>query len=143
MKFEPNSEGDPKFACENCQTQPLEKFVVPQCTVMWHCPSCDLFQKGTYPDVSAYDLRYHDIYEPFRRRKLRTAYVRLNRIATYLDQQTPRLLDIGCSLGATVEGAGRRGWEAWGVDLSADAVDYCRERGLNCVKSDGLRLTFC
>ena len=94
------------------------------------------------PDMSAYSRTYHNIYEPYRRRKLRTATVRLNRIATYVSSIRPKLLDVGCSLGATVEGAVRRGWDAHGVDVSADAVAYCLDRGLSCTTTRGLRLPY-
>lgn len=142
MRFEPATANDPHFSCENCGAGALEKFFVPDCTTMWHCPACNLFQKGTLPDVSAYDLSYHNIYEPHRRRKLCTAAVRLNRIASLLDNPRPKSLDIGCSLGATIEGALRRGWDAHGVDVSEDALNYCLDRGLSCASTRGLKLPF-
>jgi ubiquinone/menaquinone biosynthesis C-methylase UbiE len=101
-----------------------------------------LFQKGKLLDVNAYDLAYHDIYRAHRKRKLRTAAVRLNRIARYLDNRRPKLLDVGCSLGATIEQAGRCGWDAHGVDISEDAVQYCRDRGLASTVTAGLALPF-
>lgn len=41
-----------------------------------------------------------------------------------------RLLDVGCALGAMLEEAQKRGLRACGVDISADAVDFCQKRGL-------------
>lgn len=144
MRFQPRAASDPLYQCENCGTSPLEKFIVPLCTTMWHCPACDLFQKGQLPDVSAYDLPYHAIYEPYRRRKLRTALVRLNRVARFLDRDwsRPKLLDVGCSLGATIEAGARLGWDSYGVDISEDAIDYCRNRGLRCVSTRGIELPY-
>jgi SAM-dependent methyltransferase len=40
------------------------------------------------------------------------------------------LLDIGCAMGVLLEEAGKQGIEAYGVDISADAVAYCRKKGL-------------
>ena len=40
--------------------------------------------------------------------------------------ESPRLLDVGCSVGATLLAARQRGWEAVGVDVSRDAVDFCQ-----------------
>jgi ubiquinone/menaquinone biosynthesis C-methylase UbiE len=41
-----------------------------------------------------------------------------------------------------MEAARRRGWEATGVDVSKDAVQSCRNRGLNCVTIHGVHLPF-
>ena len=35
-----------------------------------------------------------------------------------------RILDIGCGLGLFVQNAASRGWEAFGVDVDRDLVDY-------------------
>lgn len=142
MKFDPHGADDPWYPCENCENRPLEKLVVPGCTTMWHCPKCHLFQKGIWHDGTAYGIAYHSIYEPFRQRKLRSAAVRLSRIARFLDRRRPKMLDIGCSLGSTVEEAMRRGWDAHGVDISEDAVDYCRDRGLSCASTRGTALPY-
>lgn len=40
------------------------------------------------------------------------------------------LLDIGCALGILLEESREQGIEATGIDVSADAVEYCREKGL-------------
>ena len=41
------------------------------------------------------------------------------------------LLDIGCAMGILLEEAKKVGIKARGVDISADAVAYCRKRGLH------------
>lgn len=142
MTFASRGEDDPLLQCENCGTRPLDKFHVPGCTTMWHCPTCHLFQKGIWHDGTAYGIEYHSIYEPFRRRKLRTAAIRLSRIARMIDRPRPKMLDVGCSLGATLETATGYGWDAHGVDISEDAVNYCRDRGLSCVSTRGIELPF-
>ncbi|GAB4476482.1 MAG: hypothetical protein Kow00124_18630 [Anaerolineae bacterium] len=45
--------------------------------------------------------------------------------------QGRRILDIGAYIGVFVEVAQQAGWEAWGLEPSAWAVKYARERGLN------------
>ena len=111
---------------------------------MWHCRACDLYQKGHLPPASVYDRTYHATYEPHRNRKLRTAFVRLNRVSRLLppDCHRPKMLDVGCSLGTTIEAGNGLGWDACGVDVSTDAIDYCRNRALRCATSDGVDLPY-
>ena len=45
----------------------------------------------------------------------------------------PRILDVGCGTGANLKMLSQFG-DAEGVDISQDAVDFCRERGLTQVK---------
>ena len=77
--------------------------------------------------------------EKQRLRKIRTARVRLNRIAGLVQAESPRLLDVGCGIGAIMEAATQRGWTATGADVSQAVVDGCLGRGLNCNRIvDGL-----
>jgi SAM-dependent methyltransferase len=103
---------------------------------MWHCPQCGLYQKGRLAAAQEYDGDYCAAYgwsSPCKsRRKLRTATARVGRIARLLESESPRSLDVGCSLGYFVEAACRLGWDAYGVDVSGDAVRFCRHRGLRC-----------
>src|ERR1700716_2555084 len=45
----------------------------------------------------------------------------------------PRILDVGCGTGANLQMLGEFG-DAEGVDVSADALEFCRARGLAKVK---------
>lgn len=128
--------------CELCDHQGLDQFAVPGSCVLWRCPECGLYQQGEPADDAAYSASYHDGYHKHRTKKIRTAAVRLNRVAPHVDVAKPRLLDIGCSVGCTVEAANQRGWQGVGVDVSDDMVEYCRQRGLNCHKTGSLRLPF-
>jgi SAM-dependent methyltransferase len=49
----------------------------------------------------------------------------------------PRILDAGCGTGGNLQRYARIG-EAVGVDPSADAVRFCRERGFEAVEQAGL-----
>jgi SAM-dependent methyltransferase len=42
-----------------------------------------------------------------------------------------RLLDIGCAMGVLLEEAKKVGFRVQGIDISKDAVAYCRKKGLN------------
>ena len=143
---QPISVGAPR-ECENCACAPAGTVRGPG-----HCrdvalPACNLYQHGRLAGPEAYRLSYHRCYAEHRRRKLRTASIRLNRIGACLEQAnfqagSPRLLDIGCSLGFTVEAAAAGGWDAQGVDISPEAVDFCRQRQLDCRLTAALELPF-
>lgn len=50
------------------------------------------------------------------------------------EQPAVRMLDVGCGTGANLEMLAEFG-EAEGVDVSAEALSFCRDRGLDQVKS--------
>src|SRR5205823_4390278 len=50
-----------------------------------------------------------------------------------LNNERPRILDVGCGTGANLEMLARFG-DAEGVDVSADALAFCRARGLTRVQ---------
>ena len=129
-------------SCENCGNSDLVRFEVPGQTVLWQCPDCELYQQGTPPCEEAYEQDYHEDYRQALTRKIRTAHVRLCRVSAFLSTSKPSMLDIGCSVGATVAAAKRRGWNAQGVDVSRTAVEFCRREGLNCKQYDGHTLPF-
>ena len=54
-----------------------------------------------------------------------------------------RVLDVGCGTGALLEELKPRSSEAWGVDVSPEALRFCAERGLRCVAlADALAVPF-
>ena len=50
-----------------------------------------------------------------------------------LKDRRPHILDVGCGTGANLELLGQYG-EAEGVDVSEDALEFCRARGLQSVR---------
>lgn len=128
--------------CENCGANSLDRFEVRPEQTFWHCPECDLYQKGTLESATAYEEDYHGHYSKNRSRKLKTAAIRLSALAPHLSTPKPKLLDIGCSVGAIVETANDLGWKGTGVDVSQTAVDFCCDRGLDCRQFDGTTLPF-
>ncbi|MCA9107731.1 MAG: class I SAM-dependent methyltransferase [Planctomycetales bacterium] len=131
------------LVCELCDQGPLEPFDVPGSTMLQYCPHCELYQQGRMVEKDAYEDEYHAGYDKHRPHKVRTARLRLNRIASLLeDRRSARLLEIGCSVGATLEAAVQRGWDAVGVDVSESAVAACRERGFSAEVVGPLDLPF-
>ena len=65
------------------------------------------------------------------RRRIISGFV--ERICSTLEKQPPHILDVGCGTGANLELLARYG-EAEGVDVSPEALAFCRERGLQNVR---------
>ena len=57
----------------------------------------------------------------------------VEKICATLNNGRPRILDVGCGTGANLKMLAKYG-EAEGVDISPQAVEFCGERGLDCVK---------
>lgn len=65
------------------------------------------------------------------RRRILSSFVK--RIVSTLDNPQPRILDVGCGTGANLEMLAHFG-ETEGVDVSAEALDFCQTRGLQNVR---------
>src|SRR5436305_6042130 len=65
------------------------------------------------------------------RRKIIESFV--ERICREIGKRHPRILDVGCGTGANLQMLSQFG-VAEGVDVSAEALEFCRARGLSKVK---------
>lgn len=82
-----------------------------------------LYQRADYWDSETAGRGY-DEYLEVRANWLRTFRRRLREIAPH--RSAGRVLDVGCGPGFFVEAALEGGWDAWGIDPSAYAVDLAR-----------------
>ena len=57
----------------------------------------------------------------------------MKEICAQIPGRRPRILDVGCGTGANLKTLSEFG-DAEGVDVSSDALEFCRERGLTNVK---------
>lgn len=57
----------------------------------------------------------------------------VEKIGSTLNNPNPRILDVGCGTGANLKMLADYG-KAEGVDISPQAIEFCRERGLDSVK---------
>ena len=57
----------------------------------------------------------------------------IEKICPTLKNPNPRILDVGCGTGANLKMLAAYG-KAEGVDISSQAVEFCRQRGLESVK---------
>jgi len=128
--------------CELCKHGFLEEFLVPEKLRILKCPKCGLYQKGLSLVGVDYASDYHEGYYRRRASKVRTAEVRLSRLTRLTGPANGRLLDVGCSVGCTLEAATQMGWEAVGIDVSADAVATCQQHGIQAIEYDGESIPF-
>jgi SAM-dependent methyltransferase len=61
----------------------------------------------------------------------------VKQICSSINNANPRILDVGCGTGANLKMLAACG-QAEGVDISPQAVSFCRERGLDSVKLGAL-----
>jgi len=131
-------------SCENCKGSSFT-FIKKQ-TNGWsieRCNSCALVQVVPKPTKKEIDALYENDwphFSPYQSQR-RTHHIYFSKLLTYIlkelpRKKTPRLLDIGCATGVLLAEAAKRGIHAIGVDVSHDAVSYCREHGLNAFEGD-------
>ena len=84
-----------------------------------------LYQDAAYYDSSVAGRGY-DEYLELRGHWIRTFDRRLRAVARH--QRPGRVLDVGCGPGFFLEAAAFRGYEPWGLDPSAYAVEMARRR---------------
>lgn len=100
----------------------------------WRCTVCGLV--ATYPMRSQKEIEelYHEDIEHFdpyiAQIEVHRKYFqrKLEEIRGMANVKT--LLDIGCAMGVLLEEAGKQRIDAYGVDVSEDAVAYCKKKGL-------------
>lgn len=106
------------------------------------CPRCSLiYKRSETPDAAAagfYEGGYFGTGDQGRRytqRRARRIQKSRNQILDVLNHAAPgALLDIGCSMGYTLEAARSLGLPATGADISDFAIRTCRELGFRAEK---------
>lgn len=122
-----------KLGCSgtNIQTYSKDKNLTYElcrdCCLIWR--SADSMQLSkTYEEV------YFDSknYKNKRKHKVKKSGWLID-LARLKNRQLSSLLEVGCSLGYTLEAAQKRGIEHLGIDISKYAVQTCKELGLNAL----------
>lgn len=127
--------------CGLCGNNVFESLGSKKLAHLCRCATCGLVCVRRFPEREELEAVYgeeyfkstdsavmgYDDYERDRYCILKTASRRLDEIERYTPARG-RLLDVGCALGFFMEEAHRRGWQVEGVDISAHAVAYAREK---------------
>ena len=108
------------------------------------CNNCSFVYVNPRPDEN-YLLRHYQDYLPidqkssdsWARMMSDVFYQSLNIIENICGMKPGKLLDVGCGHGFFLQFAKERKWNAFGLDLSEQAVLYARKKGLN-VSSESL-----
>lgn len=124
---------------------------------MAYCPVCGAENSGLACEKNGYDIRVcsacdfvfawprpsveqlHDFYQNYKNnasylKKVKKKTLSSKRKVARLKPLAPgrKLIDIGCSIGCVVEAAHQLGFEASGVDLSADAIEAAKQLFPHC-----------
>jgi SAM-dependent methyltransferase len=93
----------------------------------------------------------HELYESIRRvedehwwyvGRRAVIFDRIDRLV--VRHRPPRILDLGCGTGFNLSYLAARAWQAVGADLSAEALRFCRGRGIRwLVQTDAALPPFC
>lgn len=101
------------------------------------CATCAAVQKVPMPTIQEIKSLYHEDFDHFapyiEQIDVHRAYFskKIGYIVTLLHRNNATLLDIGCAMGVLLEKAKEMGLKAMGVDISNDAVAFCRKKGLD------------
>jgi len=107
------------------------------------CKSCGFVFAKDIPCKKTLVEYYSNNYE-------RTSYlspITISRYNEILDRfedfkKTGKLLDIGAGYGFFLEIARQRGWDVYGTELTDEAVNHCKEKGLKMFKGELQNIDF-
>ncbi len=91
------------------------------------CSSCDFIYVNPMPTTTQLEDVYKDYRQTKRylkklRKKIFTSTFKLKRLKRHQKTSGKDFLDVGCSIGATVEAAHRLGYQSMGIDLDKPVI---------------------
>ena len=131
----------PSLRCALCTGESAEPVFRKEGYEIVRCSACGLMYVANPPtdfEISAmysFACGYHrelaDRESAASAKFARAARRYLRLIGKYRD--SGRILDVGCSAGIFLDTARKNGWDTYGVEISQDAAEVARSRGLNVV----------
>jgi 2-polyprenyl-3-methyl-5-hydroxy-6-metoxy-1,4-benzoquinol methylase len=91
------------------------------------CLDCGLTLINPRPPFARIRDHYDAAYSAGYTQKANAKIIRARRRVARIGRAGGRWLDVGCSAGFVVKAALEAGFEAWGVDIEADGINYGRE----------------
>lgn len=101
------------------------------------CENCQFIFMNPMPKAT----KIEDIYDDYRqtknylnklKKKIFTSKHKLRKLKKYLNANQNEFLDVGCSIGATVEAANRLGYSATGIDLDSAVIEQAKKLFTDC-----------
>lgn len=126
--------------CVICSSTSLRRLFAHKAGHMAQCDFCGLVQLVPMPSSKEIGKLYHENFEhftpyleqlPVHRLYFRQKVKDIKKYIRSTGKNKIQLLDVGCAMGVLLEEAERSGIVACGIDISRDAVAYCRSRKLS------------
>lgn len=123
-------------SCPVCGTTDTHPYVAFPQVAFVRCPGCTaVYKQFEVPDIRPATFYERDYFHGRKSGRDKRFDHRVRKAARWLRSAmelgpTRSVLDVGCSLGYVVAAGKQLGLDAAGSDISAYAVDVCRERGL-------------
>ncbi len=123
--------------CLLCTSSDLEKLEHYQEVGLVKCKSCNFLFSERIPTLG-------DLIDYYSNNYQRTSYlspITVKRYNELLDgfepfRKTGKLLDVGAGYGFFLEIARERGWEVHGTELTEEAVEHCRGKGIKMFQGE-------
>ncbi len=129
------------YLCKNylgCSGKNIERYSTDQNLGFDICNDCGIIWRSadSINLSKAYEEDYFSSkkYDKKRKHKVNKSGWLID-LARIFNPKLTSLLEIGCSIGYTLEAAKRRDINHLGIDISKYAVDYCKNLGLNAEQS--------
>jgi len=143
-------------SCPTCDSEKFENELEKDYMKIVKCDDCKLIYTNPIFDENNYRQIYQsDEYQELTKiydnesheyRVERFGSERVNILEKYVQKpmgsKKIKYLDVGCSTGFVVEAAQSRGWEAIGIDLNPETIQFGCTRGLNLLNKSLDELTF-
>lgn len=127
--------------CILCDSNDQEIYIKHQNFEIMRCNNCGLYYQYAPKQFETLENIYNNIYEEesrvledkwYENKKMNICH---KDIVAY-HKEPGNLLDIGCSYGLLMEYFIKKKWQVTGIDISKNAINYAKSKGLNCYNTN-------
>jgi len=102
------------------------------------CKNCEILFLYPFPE-NPEEIYTREYFERWYLRNYRRRKIVFERLWKKIEEFFPekgKLLDIGCGIGIFLDLMKSKGWDVYGQDISAFAVEYCKKKGYKVFKGN-------